>query len=188
MIAGGRVIGLFAGHPLEALSQALPLVRATFGHHVSAPFDCVVACVAPPLDRDLYQADKGIKNTEVGVRDGGVLVLDAACPRGVGIDHFVTLLKSAPTFTDAMLIVSGRGYRLGDHKAVKLRALRDNRGVRLAVVSPHLDAGLAKVLGMEIFPTRAAAAAWARSSLGAAAATKPRALVVEDAGNLTLER
>ena len=100
VIAGGRVIGLFAGHPLDALAQALPLVRATFGHRVAAPFDCVVACVAPPLDRDLYQADKGIKNTEVGVRDGGVLVLDAACSRGVGIDHFVGLLRSAPTFTD----------------------------------------------------------------------------------------
>jgi hypothetical protein len=188
LLVGGRVIGLSAGSPLSALHAAVPLVRTVFGHRVSEPFDCVVACVGPPLDRDLYQADKGIKNTEAGVRDGGVLILDAACARGVGIDHFLGLLRGAPTYVDAMLIISGRGYRLGDHKAVKLRALRDNRHVRLAVVSPHLDAALAPVLGMEIFKTRADAATWARGLLGSTSAnSKPRALVVEDAGNLTLE-
>jgi nickel-dependent lactate racemase len=188
VLVGGRVVGLSAGSPLTALHAAVPLVRRVFGHRVDTPFDCVIACVEPPLDRDLYQADKGIKNTEAGVREGGVLILDAACERGVGIDHFVGLLRSAPTYVDSMLIISGRGYRLGDHKAVKLRALRDNRHVRLAVVSPHLDAALAPVLGMEIFKTRTDAAAWARALLGsAAAAAKPRALVVEDAGNLTLE-
>jgi nickel-dependent lactate racemase len=187
VLVGGRVIGVTAGHPLAALAEAVPLVREVFGHRVARPFDLVVACVDPPLDRDLYQADKGIKNSEAGVRDGGVLILDATCARGVGIDHFVGLLERAPTYVDAMLIVSGRGYRLGDHKAVKLRALRDNRNVRLAVVSKHLDAGLARVLGMQIFPRRADAAAWARDLLAAPASSKPRALVVADAGNLTLE-
>ena len=187
VLVGDHVIGVTAGSPLAALAEAVPLVRSVFGYHVDVPLDLVVACVDPPLDRDLYQADKGIKNTEAGVRDGGVLIVDAACVRGIGIDHFVGLLERAPTYVDAMLIISGRGYRLGDHKAVKIRALRDNRNVRLAVVSQNLDRGLARVLGMEIFPSRADAAAWARGLLAAESAAKPRALVVEDAGNLTLE-
>ena len=187
VLVGGRVVGLTAGQPLQALADALPLVRTVFGHRVQKPFDLVVACVDAPLDRDLYQADKGIKNTEAGVRDGGVLILDATCRRGVGIDHFVGLLERAPTYVDAMLILSGRGYRLGDHKAVKLRALRDNRNVRLGVVSRYLDPNLSGVLGMQIFASRADAASWANDLLRKGGASKPRALIVADAGNLTLE-
>ena len=42
-----------------------------------------VAEVEAPLDRDLYQADKGLKNTEFVIRDGGVILLDAGCNSGV---------------------------------------------------------------------------------------------------------
>jgi hypothetical protein len=49
---------------------------------------------APPFG----QADKGLKNTEFVVRDGGVILLDAACSHGVGITHFVELMKKAPTY------------------------------------------------------------------------------------------
>ena len=67
---------------------------------------------------------------------------------------------------------------------MKLRALTDNRKVRIGVVSPHLDPDLADVLGMRIFHDRADAAHWARGQLSSARA---RCLIVEDAGNLTLE-
>jgi nickel-dependent lactate racemase len=184
VIVDGRVIGVTAGHPLTALADAVPLVRSCFTYGVDEPLDLIVARVGAPLDRDLYQADKGIKNTEVAVRNGGVLILEAECEKGVGIDHFVTLLRTAPSYVEAMMIVQQRGYRLGDHKAVKLRALTDNRKVRVGVVSPHLDRDLADILGMRIFHDRADAAHWARGQLASA---KARCLVVEDAGNLTLE-
>jgi len=169
---------------LAALADAVPLVRRSFTYSADEPFDLIVARVGAPLDRDLYQADKGIKNTEVGVRSGGVLILDAECAKGVGIDHFVTLLRTAPTYVEAMMIVQQRGYRLGDHKAIKLRALTDNRKVRIGLVSPHIDPALGAVLGMTVFRDRADAAHWARGQLPSA---KARCLIVEDAGNLTLE-
>jgi len=184
VIVAGRVIAATAGHPLAALADAVPTVRRCFTYEVQDPLDLIVARVGPPLDRDLYQADKGIKNTEVAVQDGGVLILDAECPKGVGIDHFVTLLQTAPSYVEAMMIVQQRGYRLGDHKAVKLRALTDRRKVRLGVVSSHLPPDLGSVVGMKVFRDRADAAHWARGLLPSA---KSRCLVVEDAGNLTLE-
>lgn len=184
VIVGGRVIGMTAGHPLAALAEAVPLVRRCFTYGVDEPLDLVVAHVGPPLDRDLYQADKGIKNTEGALKKGGVLILDAECAKGVGIDHFVLLLQTAPSYVEAMMIVQQRGYRLGDHKAVKLRALTDNRKVRIGLVTPHIAPDLGNVLGMTIFRDRADAAHWARGQLPSA---KARCLVVEDAGNLTLE-
>jgi nickel-dependent lactate racemase len=171
------------GHPLEALEAGLPHVRAVFTRRIARPVDLLVAAIEPPLDRDVYQADKGIKNTERAVRDGGVLIVEAACRKGVGIDHFVELLRRAHTHAEALAVVEERGYRLGDHKAVRLRALTDVRGIRVALVSPHVDAALGGVLGMRIVPDLSAAARWARPLLVSGAT----GIVIEDAGNVALE-
>lgn len=184
VIVDGRIVALTAGHPLEALVQGLPTVRECFSAEVEDEADLVVASVGVPLDRDFYQADKGIKNTEFAVRAGGVLLLEAECSRGVGIDHFVQLLKQAPTADGARAVVEERGYRLGDHKAVRLRALTDERGVRIGLVSRGVPAELSEVLGVEMFADRESAVRWALGELGDDART---AVVVHDAGNIALE-
>jgi hypothetical protein len=178
------VVALTAGHPLEALVEGLAVVRGCFSAQIEEEADLVVAQVGPPLDRDFYQADKGIKNTESAVRAGGVLLVEAECRGGVGIDHFVALLRAAPTAAAARDIVESRGYRLGDHKAVRLRCLTDERGVHVGLVSRGVPMDLADVLGIRIFPDRETAAAWARALLGDDAT---RAVVVHDAGNVALE-
>jgi nickel-dependent lactate racemase len=182
VLVGGNVVAATAGPPLQALEPLLATVRSAFGHDVAQPADLVVASIEPPLDRDLYQADKGIKNTESGVRNGGVLIAEAACSHGVGIDHFVELLREAPTHAKALELVSRRGYRLGDHKAVRLRALSDTRGVRIGLVSRGIDPGLSSILGISIWDSRERAAIWARELLPDVV----NGLAVEDAGNMTL--
>jgi hypothetical protein len=184
VIVDGRVVALTAGHPLEALVEGLAVVRGCFSAQIEEEADLVVAQVGPPLDRDFYQADKGIKNTEFAVRAGGVLLLEAECRGGVGIDHFVDLLRSAPTAEEARTLVESRGYRLGDHKAVRLRCLTDEREVRVGLVSRGVPAEMADVLGVSIFADRESAVAWARSTLGP---DGTRAVIVHDAGNVALE-
>ncbi len=184
VIVEGRIVAVTAGHPLEALGHGLPMVLECFGASLEDSVDLVIAQVEAPLDRDFYQADKGIKNTEFAVRDDGVLLLEAACTRGVGIDHFVELLRAAPTADDARTVVEERGYRLGDHKAVRLRALTDERGVRIGLISNGVPAEMADVLGIRIFPDRASALAWAREALDGEDLV---AVVVHDAGNVALE-
>ena len=143
---------------------------------------------SPPFGQ--ASADKGLKNTEFVVRDGGVILLDAACSHGVGITHFVELMKKAPTYAAALALVEEKGYSLGDHKAVKLRDLTEAKGVRVGVVSPTLlpqAAELEPVLQMKLFGTRREAAAWADGLLAVdAAGAAYRSLLVHDAGNLTL--
>jgi nickel-dependent lactate racemase len=184
VIVGGDVVALTAGHPLEALVEGMPVVRGCFSAEVEAEADLVVAEVGPPLDRDFYQADKGIKNTEFAVRSGGVLLVEAECAGGVGIDHFVELLRAAPTADEARAIVAERGYRLGDHKAVRLRCLTDERSVHVGLVSRGVPAALADALGLRIFSDRPSAAAWAKETLGEEGRS---AVVVHDAGNVALE-
>lgn len=177
VLVEGEVVAATAGHPLESLSRGLELVTRHFGKQVEAAFDLVVAVVEHPLNRDFYQAEKGIKNTESVVVDGGAIILEADCARGVGIDHFVGLLEAAPSAAEARKAVQERGYQLGDHKAVRLRALTDTRSVRVVVVSAGLRPELGAILGVEVVRSRAEALELLQLSQGS------RALLVEDAGN-----
>ncbi len=176
----GRMIAWSVGRWRPALEQVLPEARVAFVREVRGPFDLLVAAVEGPLGRNLYQAEKGVKNSERCVADGGAVVLHAPCPAGLGQDRFLGLLERARTHEDALRVVSEEGYRLGDHKAVKVRAL-EARGVRWHLACP----------GISAFPEAAARVRAAGFQLTAsleealhAAGDRKRGLLVQDAGNL----
>jgi nickel-dependent lactate racemase len=179
--SGERILAAFGGDPLEALRAALPAAREAFVRTVDAPVDALVAEVSGPLADSFYQADKGIKNTEWAVRDGGAIVLVAPCPGGVGQDAFMDLLWEARSHAAAMALVEQRGYRLGDHKAVKLRYLTDPacRGVRVYAVTPGLPDADLDVLGLR----RAGSVEGALAAAGIDA-RRDRVVRVADAGNV----
>ncbi len=183
VLMGGKLIACTAGEPLQALTSGLPHVQRVFSHRMSRPADLVIARVSPPLDKNLYQADKGIKNVETAVRDGGVILLEARCAEGVGPDRFMKLMEKAPTYEEAVEAVESVGYRLGDHKAVRLRALTGRRGVRLGIVSSQLGEAQARMAGLEPLSSPEEASRWAMACLGEQAKT---AVLVEDAGNMTV--
>ena len=129
---------------MEALAGQ---VRRGYLRRIDRPADALVLHVEGVLGRSFYQADKAIKNSEWAVRDGGCLVLDAPCPEGVGQSHFMELLREAPTWASAEELLRRRGYRLGDHKAVRLRRLTDRRGVRVFALCEGLSDEELAVLG-----------------------------------------
>jgi hypothetical protein len=181
---GAEIFGIAGGTPQAALDALTPQVGHTYLHTLARPADVVIARVTGPLACSFYQADKGIKNNEAAVRSGGALILDAACPQGIGQDAFFQLLKQAPDHRSALALVESRGYRLGDHKAVRLRHLTDpaRRNVHLYLVCPGLTADDARVAGA----TKADSIA---DALQLAGVDERAALVcdVADAGNTCLE-
>ncbi len=189
LLADRRVLALdalggrwSAGPPLATLEACAADAVARWRHTVPAPLDHLVLRVDAPLDAELYQAEKAIKNSEHAVRDGGAIVLDAACARGVGPRRFVDLLAAAPDAAAARAHVARAGYALGDHKALRLRDLQA-RGVRLAVVSSALAADDLRAAGFDALPSCDAVAPWLRAQVGDGA----RGATVEDAAHCVVE-
>lgn len=168
----GRAVGLGVGTWRGSLRRCEAAARARFLHRVG-PVDLLVAHATGPLGRTLYQADKGIKNTEAAVRPGGCLILSADLSDGAGPPRFLDLLARAPDLATARAAAQAE-YRLGDHKAVRWRAL-EARGVRVLVASPRIDPALLEPAGIEAFASLEDALAEAPPGPG-------RALLVSDAG------
>ncbi len=177
---GERVIAAYGGEPFATLTAAAAVAEHAFARRAEEPVDALIADVSGPLGRTFYQADKGIKNSEHAVRDGGCIVLRAPCDNGIGQAAFVDLLAQAATYRQAADIVAARGYRLGDHKAVRLRRLTDPacRNVKVFLVSPGISEAEANVLGLLKAPN-------ALSALRQAGVDPRRNCVyaIEDAGN-----
>jgi hypothetical protein len=181
---GAEVVDAAGGDPLGSLRALEPAVKRAFFQRLPRPADALVVEVTGPLACSFYQAEKGIKNSEWAVRDRGVIVLVAACPQGIGQAAFTRLLREAPTHAAAVERVRRHGYRLGDHKAVRLRYLTDpaTRGVRVFVVSAGISAADAALLGVR--------KAISVSEALRAAGLPPRGAAVyqvADAGNMCVE-
>ena len=178
---GERIVSAAAGTPLEALEALAPQARAIGCPRIPSPADALILDAEGVLGESFYQADKAIKNSEWAIRDGGCAVLVAPCPDGIGEDHFMDLLARCPTYEAAAEAVARQGYRLGDHKAVKLRYLTDRRGVRVFAVSDGLSDKDLRVLGF-------ARAADVEQGLAAAGVDPARDTVyrVPDAANVSV--
>jgi nickel-dependent lactate racemase len=185
IIRGGVLVAAAAGDPIATVKELLPTVRSIFCHEISEPADVIRLNVPWPLGRNFYQADKALKNNHRAVRDGGGIILEADCPEGIGPDAFMELLARADDYASSVRWVEEKGYRLGDHKAVKLRHLTDPkcRGVRVAIVSDHVTESQAATAGMKVFTDAQAALQWLAASVRG---LMNRGLIIEDAGHLAV--
>jgi nickel-dependent lactate racemase len=106
--AAREITAVFAG-PLDAAHDAAcAFVEAASVKQVADPFDVVVSTNGGyPLDRNLYQAVKGMAAAERIVRDGGIIVMAAACNDGIPVDGaFAKVISLARTADD---LINGAG-------------------------------------------------------------------------------
>lgn len=181
IVRSGTVVAAAAGDPVGVTDALSPAVRRIYVQPIDRPVDVLRLPVPLPLGRSLYQADKALKNNHLAVRDGGGILLEADCPEGIGPDAFMTLLRRSDSFANATDIVSREGYRLGDHKAVKLRYLMDPacRNVHVALVSSQLAPSDLDGSGIPVFASTASALQWLADSVSGSSHS---GLIVEDAG------
>ena len=145
--AAREVTAVFAGPLPDSHREACAFVERTSVVHLAEPFDVVVTSNAGhPLDRNLYQAVKGMSAAERVVREGGVVVCAARCGDGLPDGDFAERLAAASTPEDLLAAPSAQDQwqvqvldRVLAHASVGLHSTLPDDVVRLAQLEPVAD-------------------------------------------------
>ena len=120
-----EITGVFAGE-LEATHAAgREFVREHVMVGVDAPYDIVITSNSGyPLDQNLYQTVKGMSAANRIVRDGGAIIMCAACADGLP-DHgrYAALLEEAGTPQGVLDMLAQPGFGEQDQWQVQIQAL-----------------------------------------------------------------
>jgi len=115
----GELLDIFWGDIKESFFRAAEKAKDVFTSPAEGLYDVVIASVPPPMDLNLYQSQKGIENSKLALKDGGILLLLSTCREGIGPKEFWDLLTQEETPGEVLARIK-EGYRLGYHKAAKI--------------------------------------------------------------------
>jgi nickel-dependent lactate racemase len=132
IVAGrrGKILGCFAGDLEQSFQEAVTLAGEVYSFAADRRYDLVIAEMRPPLDRNLYQLQKGIENVAGAVRDGGAVVAVSRCSEGIGNDEFYQL---ALKLTNTEMVLSHADMEhppLGIHKLSRIVRMAERIHVR----------------------------------------------------------
>ncbi len=147
-----RIVQVFAGDPAAVMRAGVPAARQLYTVPVAAPFDLMIASPGGhPKDINIYQAQKGMAHAASITRDGGQLILCAACPEGSGSLEYEAWMRRADigSHADVLERFAQEGFRVGRHKAFQVS--RDASRLELTLVS-ELDDDFAR--GLLFAPAR----------------------------------
>ncbi len=120
-----EISGVFAGDMLAAHAAGCAFVREQAMVKVNRPYDIVVTTNSGyPLDQNLYQAVKGMSAANQIVRDGGAIIVAAACADGLP-DHgrYAALLAEAGSPQRVLDILARPGFSAQDQWQVQIQAM-----------------------------------------------------------------
>ncbi len=161
-----------AGHPIQAHREGC---RAVDDYNkVPIPQQADIVVVSPggyPKDINLYQAQKALDNGLLAVKEGGIVILVAECPDGLGNRVFEEWLLGAGSLDEILRRVRV-DFRLGGHKAAAFA--RAMKRADLYMVS-RLPGDLCRRAGFHAFDSLDAALgdAFARMGRSARVITMP---------------
>jgi nickel-dependent lactate racemase len=118
-----KLLDCFCGDLATSFAEAIALSTRVYSFPLEKTFDLVIAEMRPPLDRNLYQMQKGIENCAAAVADGGTLIVVSPCREGVGNDEFYRLAERLQTAEAVMTESSAENPPLGIHKLCRVVAL-----------------------------------------------------------------
>ncbi len=129
-----RLIDCTVGEIRQSFRDAVLTARDVYECVIEQPVDLLIAQIREPLNRNLYQAQKGLENTQMGVKDHGVVVVIAECEEGIGSNHFFELAKE----WDSVKNMPRDGVlRFGSHKLSRVISIARRVGVNLLSTLPN---------------------------------------------------
>ena len=116
------------------MNSGIPLAKRICQAQVQSKFDLVIASPGGhPKDINVYQAQKGLAHAALITRDGGIVILAAACPEGSGSQGYEKWVSKRRSNEEVLAQFAQAGFRVGPHKAFQIA--RDATRVRVLLVS-----------------------------------------------------
>jgi nickel-dependent lactate racemase len=171
-----RVLAAVAGDVRTAHRRGCEMVAERGKVQIPGMADVVVASPGGhPKDVNLYQAQKALDNAGCAMRPGGIVILVAECPEGIGGQVFEEWMTQGQSPQELLRAIQ-RQFVLGGHKAAAIAKIA-NQG-RVFLVSPSL--ARFSLSGMEHYPNAQAALDAALHLLG----PKARVVVLPEAASV----
>ena len=151
-----EITAVFGGDLLEAHRQGREFVQGQAMVQVREPYDIVITTNSGyPLDQNLYQTVKGMSAAARVVRQGGAIIMAAACEDGLP-DHglYASLLAQAGSPEAVLEMIAGAPHTQHDQWQVQIQALVQQKAdvfvfsegltvdqIRKALFEPSQDIG-----------------------------------------------
>ena len=119
-----EITGIFAGEMLSAFRKGCTFVKENAMCAVDKLYDIVITTNGGyPLDQNLYQSVKGMSAANQIIRQGGSILITAACEDGLP-DHgqYAALLAEAGSPKGVIDMISKPGFCLQDQWQVQVQA------------------------------------------------------------------
>ena len=119
-----EITGIFAGDMLPSFEKGCAFVKENAMRTVDKPYDIVITTNSGyPLDQNLYQSVKGMSAANQIVRQGGSILIAAACEDGLpNHGQYATLLAQAGSTQGVIDMISKPGFCAQDQWQVQLQS------------------------------------------------------------------
>lgn len=120
-----EIVKAVAGHYISAHRVGCAFLDSLYLTPVKKRADIVVVSAGGfPKDINLYQAQKALDNSKHAVREGGVIILLAACGEGLGEEVFERWMTTADS-PQVMIRQIEQKFELGGHKAAAIGMVQE---------------------------------------------------------------
>ncbi len=128
-----KIIKAVAGHHIKAHREGCKFLDSLYKIAIPERADIVLTTPGGyPKDINLYQAQKALDNAKHAVKEGGVVILLAACTEGLGEEVFERWMLNASSI-DSTIDDIQKNFELGGHKAAAISLV--NKKAQIYLVS-----------------------------------------------------
>lgn len=105
-----------------SFEEGVKLAEKVFCIPIKEKYDLVIALIQPPYDVNFYQAQKGLENAKMALKENGIIILASNCEKGIGEEEFINIMKIANSPKEVIEKIR-KNFILGYHKSAKLAEL-----------------------------------------------------------------
>lgn len=117
-----NIYSLTFGDLFKSFKEGVRWAEKIFCIPIKEKYDIVIALIKSPYDVNFYQAQKGLENAKMALKEGGKIILVSSCEKGIGEDEFINIMKTADSPKEVIQNIK-KNFILGYHKSAKIAEL-----------------------------------------------------------------